>query len=211
MKKIIVATSIFVLVFMFSTAAFSEDNKTLVVYYSRTGTTKIIAETVARSLSADCIQIIEVDKDRSGVWGFIKAGFDAFLDRHSIIDPYRMDVSGYSSIIIASPIWSWNLATPMHTLLLRNDFTGKNLILITTANISIKKYARYGDDASWLKRYLRDYLNDKRKKARRELDDTGGEFTFHYHFETKGRTRDELRVEAEKAVEDIKKGLFSNT
>ena len=44
--------------------------KVLVVYYSRTGNTKFVAEAIAQSLEAD-IEEIKDGKNRMGVFGFL--------------------------------------------------------------------------------------------------------------------------------------------
>ncbi|MBE3088681.1 MAG: flavodoxin family protein, partial [Actinobacteria bacterium] len=42
----------------------------LVVYYSRTGTTRKVAEYITKQLGADMEEIIDMKK-RSGIWGFL--------------------------------------------------------------------------------------------------------------------------------------------
>ncbi len=50
--------------------------KTLVVYYSRTGNTKLIGDELAAVLGADVEELKDRD-DRSGRMGYIRAGRDA--------------------------------------------------------------------------------------------------------------------------------------
>jgi len=47
--------------------------KALVVFYSRTGTTKQVAEALAQSLNCDSEELIDTKK-RSGPLGFLSAG-----------------------------------------------------------------------------------------------------------------------------------------
>jgi menaquinone-dependent protoporphyrinogen IX oxidase len=184
--------------------------KTLIIYYSRTGKTKLISKTLGNHINADTLELKD-PKDRSGTWGYLKSAYEAFLHKHSPIEPEKPDSSPYSHIIIASPIWSWNLCTPVHTLFEKNRFDEKKLILITTANIHIMKYEPYGDDASFIKRFLRDYLRDKRKAAVDEVIRAGGEFIGHYHFETKNKTDIELVAETMKCVDYVKRKLAIDT
>ena len=65
-------------------------------------------------------------------------------------------------------------------------------MLITTANIHIMKYEPYGDDAPFIKRFLRDYLRGKREAAVKEVVNAGGAFVGHYHFETKAKSEEQL-------------------
>lgn len=48
----------------------------LVVYYSRTGATRKVAEYITKQLGADMEEIIDMKK-RSGIWGFLIGGRDA--------------------------------------------------------------------------------------------------------------------------------------
>jgi multimeric flavodoxin WrbA len=110
-------------------------------------------------------------------------------------------------VIIATPIWSWNVSTPIHTLFERNRFDGKKLILLTTANIHIMKYEQFGKEAPFIKRYLKDYLRDKRKAAVSEVIRAGGDFIGHYHFETQAKTDDQLIDQTLQCVEYVKEKL----
>ena len=146
-------------------------------------------------------------KDRSGAWGYMKSAYDAFTNNHTPIGPEKLDVSPYAVIIIATPIWSWNLSTPIHTLFEKNRFDGKKIVLITTANIHIMKYEQYGEDASFIKRFLKDYLKEKREAAVSEVSNSGGRFIGHYHIPTKEKTNSEIVEEAMKCFDYVKKTI----
>ena len=180
----------------------------LIIYYSRTGKTKLVCDILEEHLNAHLLEI-EDPVDRSGHLGYMKSAYDAFTHRRTPIEPEQPDLSPYPYIIIASPIWSWNLCTPIHTLFEKNSFEGKKIILITTANIHIMKYEKYADDAPFIKRFLRDYLRGKRETAVNEVSSSGGEFIGHYHFATKDKTDEEIKDESLKCVEYIEK-IISN-
>jgi flavodoxin len=180
---------------------------TLLIYYSRTGKTELVAETLNEKKDFEILEIEEL-KDRSGTWGYISAVYDAFMHNHSAIKPEKIDISDYDKIIIASPVWSWNLSTPIHTLFEKNSFAGKSMILITTANIHIMKYDKFGEDSNFIKRFLKNYLRKKSKAARDEVNLSGGKFVGHYHIETKNKTKQEIINESKKCLEYVK-GVFS--
>ena len=46
--------------------------KTLILYYSRTGNTKAACEALAKAMAADIAQVKDLS-DRSGGWGFFSA------------------------------------------------------------------------------------------------------------------------------------------
>lgn len=194
------------LLFMPSYTHCKSGSDTLLVYHSRTGNTKLVCETIQENLNADLLEIKDI-KDRTGFLGFISASIDAFRDNHSPIEPEKLDLSSYDFIIVASPVWSWNLSTPIHTLFEKNRFDHKKLVLITTANIHIMKYEQFGDDAPFIKKFLRDYLRGKRKAAVAEVIDSGGEFVNHYHIETKGKTKEQIVEVSTNIADDLIKKL----
>lgn len=64
--------------------------RTLVVFYSRKGTTKKVAEAVSNHLECDLEEIID-KKKRKGILGYLRSGFDAKPKRLTAIEPLRKD------------------------------------------------------------------------------------------------------------------------
>ena len=58
--------------------------KVLVVYYSRTGNTRFVAETIAQSLEAD-IEEIKDRKNRMGIFGFLRADMKPYSKNLQIL------------------------------------------------------------------------------------------------------------------------------
>ncbi len=82
--------------------------KTLVVYYSRTGTTKKAAEIAAKELNADMEEIVDEIK-RKGILGYIKSGSHALRKKLTKIEKLEKDAKDYDLIIIGSPVWANNM------------------------------------------------------------------------------------------------------
>ena len=93
--------------------------KTLVAYYSRSGRTRKVAETLARLLQADLEEIIDC-KDRSGFLGYLTAGRDASLNRLTKLKSLTKDPSSYDLVVVGTPIWAWNVSPPVRTYLTEN-------------------------------------------------------------------------------------------
>src|SRR3989339_644824 len=93
--------------------------KTLIVYYSRTGTTKRVAEAIAEKLGADLEEIVD-KKDRKGAMGYLTAGRDATLRRLTEIEPLKKRAEDYDLVIIGTPIWSWNMSVAVRAYLSLN-------------------------------------------------------------------------------------------
>lgn len=94
--------------------------KVLVVYYSRTGTTKKVAEAMAKQCNADIDEIIDL-KNRKGPLNYLIAGKDAGMRNLTKIKTKKKP-SRYSLVIIGTPIWNWKMAPAVRTYLTKNKF-----------------------------------------------------------------------------------------
>jgi flavodoxin len=90
--------------------------KTLVVYYSRTGTTKTVGESLAKMLNCDIEEIFDIKK-RSGSIGYMGAARDAGSKKLTKIKDITKDPESYDCIIIGTPIWAYTMSTPIRTYL----------------------------------------------------------------------------------------------
>jgi flavodoxin len=92
-------------------------SRTLVVFYSRSGTTRRIAEALAAALKCDLEEITE-PKPRTGFLGYIRSLLEARRKRPSIIAPKKHDVSSYDLVVIGTPVWAWSLSSPVRAYLM---------------------------------------------------------------------------------------------
>jgi len=106
-------------------------NKILIVYYSRTGTTKKIAEFIRERLDCDIEEIISV-KSRSGVMGYILSGKEATLKIQAKIKEISKDPANYDLVIVGTPVWAWNISSPIRTYLENNKEKIKNIAVFCT-------------------------------------------------------------------------------
>lgn len=89
----------------------------LVVYYSRTGNTKKIGEIIADLLDFETKEIID-KKDRSGLFGYMKSGWDAWREKRTEIEgKEERDLSDYDLIVIGTPVWAAKPAPAINTYL----------------------------------------------------------------------------------------------
>lgn len=88
--------------------------KILIIYYSRTGTTKKVAEMIAEKIGAEATEIKD-NVDRSGIAGYMKSGRDAMKKRLTKLEPLRKKLAEYDLVIIGTPIWGWNMSAPIRT------------------------------------------------------------------------------------------------
>jgi flavodoxin len=80
--------------------------KILVVYYSKNGTTKKLAEKLADTLHADCECIID-KKKRTGLIGFLTGGRDGARKISTLIGPVSKNAADYDIVLIGGPLWGF--------------------------------------------------------------------------------------------------------
>lgn len=116
--------------------------KALVIYYSRSGNTRKVAEAIAEALRADVeVELEEIvdTKKRKGVFGFIVAGKDAALKRTTTIEPIKADLSSYDLVVIGTPVWAGTVASPVRTFLSKHGSNVKqSAFFCTTGGTGIK-------------------------------------------------------------------------
>lgn len=91
-------------------------SRILVVFYSRTGTTRRIAQALSEALKCDLEEITE-SRPRTGFLGYIWSLVEARRKRPSIIAPKHHDVSSYDLVVIGTPVWAWSLSSPVRAYL----------------------------------------------------------------------------------------------
>lgn len=105
--------------------------KTLVVYYSRTGNTKFVAEEVTAELGADMEEIIDL-KNREGKLGWLSSSRDATGNRQTKIEETKKDPKDYDLIVIGTPVWAWSPSSAIRSYVATHDLSGKNVALFFT-------------------------------------------------------------------------------
>lgn len=103
-----------------------ENNKKLVVFFSYTGNTKKIAESIQKKLNCDILEIKPVKPYSTDY----KTVVDEEQNNESSkkkpeIQSIDKDLSQYDEIIVGSPIWWYTIAPVIRTFLSENDLKGK--------------------------------------------------------------------------------------
>lgn len=120
-----------------------EGGKTLVVYYSASGYTEAVAQTIADTLGADIFELVPTQP-------YSSEDLD-WTDRNSRVSSEYADESlrevalerskvenwdAYDTVFIGYPIW-WGIAAwPVDGFVTGNDFTGKTVIPFCTSSSS---------------------------------------------------------------------------
>ncbi|MCW4019342.1 MAG: flavodoxin family protein [Candidatus Bathyarchaeota archaeon] len=104
--------------------------KMVVVYYSRTGSTKFVAEKIAEQLNADLCEVID-KKNRKGTFSYLTDGMASLREKLTEIELSR-PVEDYEFMVIGSPVWTGKIAPAIRKFLLSNDISGKPVAFFVT-------------------------------------------------------------------------------
>lgn len=118
----------------------AESGKTLVVYYSASGTTKRVATAIADAAGADLYEITPVEPYTSDDlnWNNSSSRVSREHDDESLRDFALTEITpadwdSYDTVLIGYPIW-WGIAAwPVDNFVKGNDFTGKTVIPFCTS------------------------------------------------------------------------------
>lgn len=105
--------------------------RALVIYYSRTDTTRQVALNFAEMLGGDTAEI-RCDRYGAGGLGYIRAAFDSVRGAQPIIEVPASADAARDLVVIAAPLWTGYPAVPVRTFLAaRKPFPGRVALLLT--------------------------------------------------------------------------------
>lgn len=120
--------------------AISEEDNTLVVYFSGYGNTERVANVIAKTLDADVFELVPEEPYTEDDMEWRNEGSRVNLEHEdtSLQDiPLVQDTvdnwDEYSTVFIGYPIWWGNAAWPVNRFLKNNDFSNKTVIPFTTS------------------------------------------------------------------------------
>jgi flavodoxin len=71
-----------------------------------------VAQAIANKLSCDIEEITE-PKSRKGIFGFIRAGYEASRQKAATINPIKSNIADYDLVIIGTPMWAGVMSSPV--------------------------------------------------------------------------------------------------
>jgi len=93
--------------------------KILVIFYSRTGTTRRIATALAARLGGSVEEILE-GRGRDGFFGYWRSVLEARRKSSPAILPAKNDPRSFDLVVIGTPVWGWSLSSPVRAYLTAN-------------------------------------------------------------------------------------------
>lgn len=88
----------------------------LVVYYSRDGHTRRVAQRLAAVCGADVEEIQELG-ERRGPWGTVRSWLEGLLHMAASIRPGGRNPQDYALVVLGTPVWTRQVASPMRRYL----------------------------------------------------------------------------------------------
>lgn len=119
----------------------SKDNTTLVAYFSATGTTKAVAERIAKAADADLFEIkpvtpyTEADLDWRDSLSRSSVEMADPTSRPAIAEKVK-NLDQYETVYIGFPIWWYTAPTIINTFIEENNLSGKTVKFFATSGSS---------------------------------------------------------------------------
>lgn len=114
--------------------------KTLVVYYSASGNTEVVAGYIAEAANADTLELVPVEPYSAADLDWTDDGSRVVYEHDNpeardvaLVEATVTDWDSYDTVFIGYPIW-WGIAAwPVDGFIEANDFTGKTVIPFCTS------------------------------------------------------------------------------
>ena len=119
--------------------------KTVVVYYSRYGNSRVAARLIAKHLRAP-VHRIEVKKRK----GVVTSTFSALFGRRPKIKTINLEPQDWDLMVIVVPIWSRRPATPLKTFLAETRLAEKQVAVF----FSYTKTDPHKRPSRWMQKVL---------------------------------------------------------
>lgn len=102
--------------------------RNLVVFYSLEGNTRLIAESIAKAINADVLELKTKKKySDKGFKKYFWGGKSVIFKEKPELLYLDKDINQYDNIFIGTPIWVGTYAPPLNTFLKNNKIEKKNI------------------------------------------------------------------------------------
>ena len=103
------------------------DKKVLIAYYSYSGNTKKVAESIQELTGGELFEIKTVKDYPRNYNDVVHQAKEEKQEEYKPELISSANVSAYDTIYLGTPIWWYTFATPIRTFLAENDFSGKTI------------------------------------------------------------------------------------
>lgn len=149
--------------------------KTWIIYYSRTGTSRRIAQRLGEELQAEVVEILDACRYR-GFLGYLRAGFVASGWRkvsYRLSRPVEIDAE--TQVYLVSPVWAGRCAAAVYSMLMDHSIEKKSLVLTNNGTDPEKAYCRIEEKFGFFehKYCIRRSLGNEEEILRQVVKDAG--------------------------------------
>lgn len=96
------------------------DQRILVVFYSRTGTTRAAAQAIANALGGAELEEIQDTEERHGWRGYVRSAIEAIRGRIVPLASPGRDPRAYELVVVGTPVWFGSVSSPTRSYLAAN-------------------------------------------------------------------------------------------
>lgn len=99
-----------------------------VIYFSRDGSTRVLAEILGKKHNADVIELIEKGKKSGFFKGASKASKKQSIELEG--EPFNK-INSYTKLYLCTPIWAFNGTPAMNAFIENADMSNKEIVIVT--------------------------------------------------------------------------------
>jgi citrate lyase gamma subunit len=112
----------------------------VVVYYSRSGNSKQVADLMAKELGVEPIKIVS-DMNWNGFFGYMKAGYYSMMKKTV---PIRLEghLTDDDEIILVAPLWAGDIAVEAHSFVEKHNGSKIDMVVLSKAS-ELKNQERF--------------------------------------------------------------------
>ena len=149
--------------------------KSVVIFYSLTGNTDLVAKMIAERIGADTIKLKpEKEIPTKGSSKFFLGGKSVMFHEKPKLLNEDLSLDQYDTIIIGTPIWARSFTPPINTFLSENELKNKNIYFFATHSPGTNTDKCFGKMKEKLTRNRikgAEGFEDVKKMGAKELDD----------------------------------------
>ncbi len=155
--------------------------KSVIVYYSLTGNTGLVAKMIAERIGVDLIKLQpEKEVPVSGAKKYLIGGKSVMLNEKPKLLNEDLNLDGYDTLILGTPIWARCYVPAVNTFLSDYLIKGKNIFLFTVHSPGTSSDQCFAKMKEKLSRNIikgTAEFEDVKKMSAKELDDKVRKFS----------------------------------
>lgn len=153
--------------------------KTLVVFHSYTGNTKMVANEISKQTGADIFELEPVKPFSDDYQTVVDEYQNNSIKEEVEINPITVNINNYENIVVCSPVWWYTITPVISTFLKQSNLKNKNIYAVATnagwighTFEDIKKLCPKSNVKSSINLVFdEDFSKHKLKLGKKELDD----------------------------------------